>query len=131
MNLPLLAPDPDLLYWGTKSGSRQIFADSGVPHPDGSELVSSVDDLVEATAQLWHRQPQLNKIVIKLNEGFSGEGNAILDLKPLSEVSPGNVSHTQTVAALNKNATHSPTSFRWGLRSKLINRHSPGFLYIA
>ncbi|AOY80243.1 peptide ligase PGM1-related protein [Moorena producens JHB] len=102
LNLPLLAPDPDLLYWGTKSGSRQIFADSGVPHPDGSELVWTVDDLVEATAQLWHRQPQLNKIVIKLNEGFSGEGNAILDLKPLSEVGPGNVSHTQTVAALKE-----------------------------
>ncbi|WP_341730438.1 peptide ligase PGM1-related protein [Microcoleus sp. EPA2] len=84
LGIPLWASDPDLLYWGTKSGSRQIFEESGVPYPDGSELVWNVPDLAEATAQLWERQPHLQRIVIKLNEGFSGEGNAILELKSIA-----------------------------------------------
>ncbi len=88
LNIPLLALDPDLLYWGTKSGSRQIFAESGVPHPDGSELVWNADDLAVAAAQLWERQPQLRRMVVKLNEGFSGEGNAILELDPIRNVAP-------------------------------------------
>ncbi len=82
LGIPLLASDPDLLYWGTKSGSRQIFAECDVPHPDGSSLVWTVEDLVEAAADLWERQPQLEQMVVKLNEGFSGEGNALLDLPP-------------------------------------------------
>jgi hypothetical protein len=86
VGIPLLAPDPDLLYWGTKSGSREIFAESGVPYPDGSEIMQTVNDLVEAAAELWERQPSLKRIVVKLNEGFSGEGNAILDLRKIAEV---------------------------------------------
>ncbi len=80
LELPLLALDPDLLWWGTKGGSRQIFAESAVSHPDGSDVMWTVEGLVRETANLWARQPQLQRIVIKLNEGFSGEGNALLEL---------------------------------------------------
>ncbi len=83
LQIPLFAASPDLSYWGSKSGSRDIFQSARVPHPDGSELVYSVEDLVKVTDQLWQRQPDLKRIVIKLNEGFSGEGNAILDLRQL------------------------------------------------
>lgn len=83
LGIPLFASDPDLLKWGTKSGSRKIFAESGVPFPDGSPLVWSHGDLAEVAADLWHRNPDLARMVIKLNEGFSGEGNAILDLRGL------------------------------------------------
>ncbi len=106
LDIPLLAPDPDLLYWGTKSGSRQIFAETGVPHPDGSESLQKADDLAEAAAQLWERQPHLKRMVVKLNEGFSGEGNAILDLRPLSGVAPGQTSHSSLVAALHDRMEH-------------------------
>jgi hypothetical protein len=88
LGIPLWASDPDLLYWGTKSGSRQIFKEAGVPYPDGSELVWNAEDLAEAAAGLWERQPDLQRIVIKLNEGFSGEGNAILDLKSIARKAP-------------------------------------------
>ncbi|MGB7709149.1 MAG: peptide ligase PGM1-related protein [Microcoleus sp.] len=88
LGIPLWASDPDLLYWGTKSGSRQIFAESGVPYPDGSELVWNGEDLAKAAAKLWERQPHLQRMVIKLNEGFSGEGNAILELKPIAHTAP-------------------------------------------
>ncbi len=88
LGIPLLAADPDLLYWGTKSGSRQIFAECGIPHPAGSQRVWNADDLAEAAAELWEREPTLQRIVIKLNEGFSGEGNALLDLRSLSDATP-------------------------------------------
>jgi hypothetical protein len=89
LNIPLLAANPELLYWGTKSGSRQIFAECGIPHPDGSPLVWTLEDLMQEAGQLWERQPQLKRMVIKLNEGFSGEGNGILDLRAIAaQLSP-------------------------------------------
>jgi hypothetical protein len=100
LGIPLMAVDPALLYWGTKSGSRQIFSECGIPHPDGSELTHRATDLAAAAADLWERQPQLQRIVIKLNEGFSGEGNALLNLSPLAAVAPGQASHRQRTAAI-------------------------------
>ncbi|HEY9626518.1 MAG TPA: peptide ligase PGM1-related protein [Coleofasciculaceae cyanobacterium] len=100
LNIPLLAVDPDLLYWGTKSGSREIFQTSKVPCPDGSDLVWNAADLAVAAAELWERNPHLKRIVVKLNEGFSGGGNAILNLKPLQSVAPGLASSPERVAAI-------------------------------
>lgn len=106
LGIPLLACDPDLLYWGTKSGSREIFKMSGIPHPDGSDRVWTADDLVEAAAELWERNPDLKRMVVKLNEGFSGEGNAILDLRTIPEMAPAKASHAQRVAALHERMEH-------------------------
>ncbi len=100
LDLPLLAVDPDLLYWGTKDGSRQIFAECGLPFPDGSELTHDATALAKVTAALWERQPTLERIVIKLNEGFSGEGNAILFLKDIEAVAPGKANDRERVAAV-------------------------------
>ncbi len=86
LKIPLLASDPDLLFWGTKSGSRQIFSECNIPHPDGSSLVFTPEDLVEVATDLWERQPQLKRLVIKLNEGFSGEGNALLTLPEIEGI---------------------------------------------
>ncbi|MEQ8540277.1 MAG: peptide ligase PGM1-related protein [Coleofasciculus sp. D1-CHI-01] len=106
LSLPLLAPDPDLLHWGTKSGSREIFKVSGIPYPDGCETLWTVDELVETAAVLWERHPDLKRMVIKLNEGFSGEGNAILDLRKIPEAAPGKASHDQRVAAIHEDLDH-------------------------
>ncbi|HEY9891269.1 MAG TPA: peptide ligase PGM1-related protein [Candidatus Sericytochromatia bacterium] len=106
LGIPLLAPDPDLLYWGTKSGSREIFAESGVPHPDGSQSVEKAEDLAKVAAELWERQPDLKRMVVKLNEGFSGEGNAVLDLRSMSEVAPPSSEHDSRVAALHDSMEH-------------------------
>jgi len=100
LNLPLLALDPDLLYWGTKGGSRQIFAECGIPLPDGSELTHEVAELANLTAALWERQPDLKRIVIKLNEGFSGEGNALLSLADLAAVAPDKADRQSRAAAI-------------------------------
>ncbi|MBE9035499.1 peptide ligase PGM1-related protein [aff. Roholtiella sp. LEGE 12411] len=100
LDVPLYAAAPDLQIWGSKSGSRQIFAESGVPHPDGSQKVWNSADLAEGAAQLWERQPTLQRIVVKLNEGISGEGNALLDLRPIANLSSQG-SHAERVAAIS------------------------------
>jgi hypothetical protein len=102
LNIPLYALDPDLLQWGTKSGSRQIFAEAGVPHPDGSNDIWTVEDLATSAADLWERQPDLKRMVVKLNEGFSGEGNALLDLRPVQELAPSAASHRERVRKLRE-----------------------------
>jgi hypothetical protein len=83
LQVPLLGTDPALGWWGSKAGSRELFSRCGVPHPAGSGLVHDLDSLSEASAALWEGQPQLRSCVVKLNEGISGEGNAVLDLAPL------------------------------------------------
>lgn len=101
LNVPLYAVAPNLQMWGTKSGSRQIFAESGVPLPDGSPKVQNHQDLAAAACDLWERQPTLQRIVIKLNEGISGEGNALLDLRPIMDVAPPKVPRSQTIATIS------------------------------
>lgn len=84
LQVPLLGTDPALGWWGGKAGSRELFARCGIAHPDGSPLVHGLDDLAEAAAELWERQPHLRRCVVKLNVGFSGQGNAPLALEPLA-----------------------------------------------
>ncbi|RMF23834.1 MAG: carboxylate-amine ligase, partial [Cyanobacteria bacterium J083] len=100
LGIPLLASSPDLLYWGSKSGSREIFAECGIPHPDGSLLLKSTEELLKAATELWQRQPTLKRMVIKLNEGFSGEGNAVLDLTPIMAFNPTKVAESETMQAI-------------------------------
>lgn len=102
LGVPLYAAAPDLQIWGTKSGSRQIFAESEIPHPDGSQIVWNEKDLAESAADLWERQPNLKRIVVKLNEGFSGEGNALLDLRPIIKLASPKASHIERVTAISK-----------------------------
>ena len=106
LGIPLLALDPDLLYWGTKSGSRQIFAECNVPYPDGSQLVHTTDELAGVAAELWERHPDLKRMVIKLNEGFSGQGNALLDLRPIHHAAPGKVSTPERIKILADRMYH-------------------------
>jgi len=100
LDTPLFACSPQLLYWGSKSGSREIFAQCQIPHPDGSLKVTSVEELVSEATKLWERKPHLQRMVVKLNEGLSGEGNAILDLRPLQPlITSDTLAKQQAIAA--------------------------------
>jgi hypothetical protein len=101
LGVPLYAAAPNLQIWGSKSGSREIFAESKVSLPDGSALVWNSTDLAESAANLWERQPSLERIVVKLNEGISGEGNALLDLRAIASFAPAESSHGDRVAAIS------------------------------
>ena len=61
-----------------------MFAEEGVSHPLGIEHLTSADDLACAIAEMRAQKPGIRKVVVKLNEGVSGEGNAHLDLQPLA-----------------------------------------------
>lgn len=77
LGIPLYANDPELYHLGTKSGSREVFREAGVLFPDGFEHLRDGDDIVEALATLRERDPDIRRAVVKLNDGFSGEGNAL------------------------------------------------------
>lgn len=77
LGIPLYANDPSLLDLGTKSGCRETFREAGILFPDGFERLHSEDEIVEALATLKGRYPEMRRAVVKLNEGFSGEGNAL------------------------------------------------------
>ena len=78
LGLPVYGCDPSALYWGTKSGSRRAFLKAGVAMPPGAEELRTYDDIVHAVAALKDMHPHIKKAVIKLNDGFSGDGNAII-----------------------------------------------------
>jgi hypothetical protein len=84
LDVPLYGSDPRLEVWGTKSGSRRLFAEEGVPHPRGSEDVRTVEQVVAALAALRvPGRPDPTGAMVKLNEGVSGLGNAFVDLRGL------------------------------------------------
>lgn len=83
LGIPMYAADPRFFAFGTKSGGRRLFAEEGVPYPLGVENLFSEEALVMALAQLRAEKPGLRQVVVKLNTGVSGMGNALLDLSGL------------------------------------------------
>ncbi|HWX24042.1 MAG TPA: peptide ligase PGM1-related protein [Vicinamibacteria bacterium] len=77
LGIPLNGVDPNLIHLGTKSGSRKVFKDAGVDHPLGAEDLRTERDVEQALMELKEKRPQIRRAVIKLNESFSGEGNAL------------------------------------------------------
>lgn len=77
LNLPIYGCDPALNYLGSKSGSRAIFKECDILTPYGFENLNSEEEIVEALYELKKKNPILQKAVIKMNDGFSGDGNAV------------------------------------------------------
>ncbi len=78
LDVPLNGVDPNLIHLGTKSGSRKAFREAGVECPAGFEDLQSRTEVEDALVELRARRPGLRRAVVKLNDSFSGEGNAIL-----------------------------------------------------
>jgi hypothetical protein len=87
LGIPMYGADPKFFPLGTKSGCRRIFMEENVPHPVGRENIGSREELVDAIVQVRTTKPSLRQVMVKLNEGVSGEGNAVIDLTELP--SPG------------------------------------------
>lgn len=85
LGIPVYGTDPDLHYLGSKSGCRRILKQAGIPVPDGYEDLKSRQDIVTALDNLWRAHPNLKRAVVKLNEGFSGKGNAMFDYRAIQE----------------------------------------------
>lgn len=78
IGVPIYGCDPDLAHWGSKSGSRRIFREVGLTLPEGSEGLRDTADVIDALTALRMARPGLRRAVVKLEEGFSGEGNAVM-----------------------------------------------------
>jgi len=85
LDVPLFGCDPSLLDLGNKSNSRKIFRECGLPLPPGFEDLHTTEDIIKALTQLKLQNPEMRKAVIKLNDGFSGEGNGIFSFAGMNE----------------------------------------------
>lgn len=108
LGVKLLEASGDTLHYGTKQGSREIFAACGISHPAGTPSLEDEDLLTYGDASehggkvYWaynHRYIRSShnlalgiarkilrgirpkKWIVKLNQGFSGKGNASIDLQ--------------------------------------------------
>lgn len=77
LEIPIYGCDPDLLPLASKSGGRKLLRCAGVPIAAGVEDIADAGELAEALYELKRRNPEMRRAVVKLNEGFSGEGNAV------------------------------------------------------
>lgn len=93
LGIPMYAADPRCFAFGTKSGGRRLFMEEGVRHPLGVENITSEEALVAAIASMRAKAPGIERVIVKLNEGVSGMGNAVVDVSrlppPGDAVEPG------------------------------------------
>ena len=80
LEIPIFGPGAEFGHLGTKSGSRTVARASGVPVLPGRENLCERSELKSAVAALQDEDPNIERVILKLDEGFSGEGNAVLDL---------------------------------------------------
>lgn len=82
LGIPLHSVDPQLSDLGTKSGCREVFREAGIEFPFGFERLETVQEVIEGLANIMEHDRSVKKAVVKLNDGFSGEGNAIFRYDP-------------------------------------------------
>jgi hypothetical protein len=83
LGIPMYAADPRLAELGSKTGCRRLFAELGVPYPLGAEDLHSLDEIADAIVEMRAQRPTMRSVIVKLNEGVSGEGNALVRLTGL------------------------------------------------
>jgi len=86
LGIPLYGADPRHFSFGTKTGCRELFAKAGINHPLGSNNLSSIDEAIASLTRMRAQRPAIAQAIVKLNEGVSGEGNALIDLSNLAAV---------------------------------------------
>ena len=83
LRIPMYGADPRLEDLGSKTGCRRMFEELGVRCPVGAEDLHTVDEIVAGVQSMRARRPSLNQAIVKLNEGVSGAGNAMVDLSEI------------------------------------------------
>jgi PGM1 C-terminal domain len=83
LDIPINGTRPDLRHLGYKSAGRRLFREAGVPVPVGLEDVRTVDDVIEAVGEIRDRRPGVEAVVIKHDDSGAGDGNQVIDLRPM------------------------------------------------
>ncbi|MFG1698192.1 peptide ligase PGM1-related protein [Nonomuraea sp. NPDC049309] len=82
LGVPLYGPATSLSYYGSKSGAREVGHEAGVPMARGFGDVRTVSQIEEAIEALPGE-----RVIVKLNDGYSGLGNAIVQRSDRSMIS--------------------------------------------
>jgi PGM1 C-terminal domain len=85
LDMPIYGCDPELYDIGNKSNSRKIFKQCGLDVPAGYEDLKNEEEIITALSDLKLNNPSLIKAVVKMNDGFSGEGNAVFSFADMGE----------------------------------------------
>ncbi len=121
LGIPVYGTDPRFVPYGTKSGCRRLFAEEGIQHPAGVENLESLSHALEATMAIRRANPNIDSLMLKLNEGISGEGNAVIDLRDLPPpTAPGEREALQ--ARFREMALECPSETYEGFLAKLAAR---------
>jgi hypothetical protein len=80
LHLPVFGPPAELEGLGSKTGSRRSARQAGVRVLEGSEDLWSIDQIEESIESIRAHAPHAQAVVIKLNNGFSGQGNVIVEM---------------------------------------------------
>jgi hypothetical protein len=83
LGIPMYGADPRLVHLGTKTGCRRLFAEEGVRHPLGYENLHDLDEVANAVVSMRQQGSTAAEVIVKLNEGVSGQGNALVDVRGL------------------------------------------------
>lgn len=89
LDAPVNGPTPAMWPLGFKSRSRRLFQEAGVPVPCGVEDVRDAPGVAAAVALLRRSRPDLDRVVVKVDNSGSGDGNLVLatraDGAPIAE----------------------------------------------
>ena len=96
LGIPMYGADPKHFHHGTKTGCRRLFKEVGVRTPIGVEEVRTRQDVVAAVMKIRSEDPQTRRVIIKLDEGAGGSGNASMDIDKLPY--PGSPSEAASIA---------------------------------
>ena len=88
LGIPMYGAAPHLARLGTKTGCRRLFGEVGVPYPLGVEDLHSLEEVSVAIAGMLATRPAMSQVIVKLNEGVSGAGNALVTLGGIAAVNP-------------------------------------------
>jgi hypothetical protein len=87
LGIPMYGADPQLADLGSKTGCRRLFAEEGIPHPLGVEDLHSFEEVTDAIVRMLLERPSISEVIVKLNEGVSGAGNSLVDLRGVADTS--------------------------------------------
>jgi hypothetical protein len=118
LGIPLYGSDPSLFYLGGKSGGREVFEAAGASYPIGLENLRSMDNVRRAIAEMQSRKPTIAKAMVKLNDGISEEGNAVIDVEGLP--APSDPAHATMLEERLQSMTYEASSVNFEKFSKGI-----------
>ncbi|KFW80303.1 IQ domain-containing protein H, partial [Manacus vitellinus] len=124
LDVPVLGPGPEVAQlYGTKSGSKRIFASACVPTPPGESDIHSREQLIRALSQLVVANVEVQRWVLKMNEERGGNGTAYCDV----------ISHLECYHWLQKEwQSHGPEGWSRSQARELalvkISQELPGLL---